>query len=198
MTMQTSICVSILAAGRSSRLGQPKQLVQFQGEPLLRRQCRTALAAEVGPVSVVLGSSAQECAAVLADQPVDVVVNPNWEEGLGSSIACAALHAVKAQARGLLLILGDQYRLTPADLQLLHRRWLETEPAACVAEYGDDFGPPVLFSSSCFVGLLELTGEQGARRFLNSLPSHEWKRYSMPNAQADLDSPSDLAILGVS
>ncbi|HKD35269.1 MAG TPA: NTP transferase domain-containing protein, partial [Pirellulales bacterium] len=90
------LLVAILAAGASRRLGQPKQLIELRGEPLLRRQCRMTIEADIGPVAVVLGSHANGCAATIADLPVARHINENWQEGLGASIREAARAAIAA------------------------------------------------------------------------------------------------------
>src|SRR5687768_1508691 len=118
------LVVAILAAGASRRLGQAKQLVELPGgEPLLRRQCRVALDADVGPVVVVLGCHADACAAAVTALPVTIRVNVGWEEGLASSIRHAARAATDASAAALLIVHGDQYRVTAGDLRLVNAVW---------------------------------------------------------------------------
>ncbi len=185
-----------MAAGASRRLGQPKQLVQIDGEPLLRRQCRTALAANLGPIVVILGCRAGECLRAIIDLPVDTRTNERWAEGLSTSIRMAAQLALTAGVNGLLLLHADQYRVTVADLEALHLAWTESgRLAACVSTRGEDFGPPVIFPPHCFADLLTLSGDVGARGVLAKLPLASIQRVPIANAFVDLDSPEDAAPL---
>jgi CTP:molybdopterin cytidylyltransferase MocA len=79
--------IILLAAGASTRLGRPKQLVLWNGEPLLRHSTIVALSARLGPVIVVLGAVERECRKSLAGLSVEIVVNTSWTEGMGGSIA---------------------------------------------------------------------------------------------------------------
>jgi CTP:molybdopterin cytidylyltransferase MocA len=170
--------------------------VELGGEPLLRRQCRIALEAQVGPVAVILGCQAADCAETIVDLPVVRHVNQRWAEGLGASIRQAAEAAVAADATGLLLLHVDQYRLTAEDLHLLHIAWLGSRGlSACAAAHGNDFGPPVIFPRRCFAELLQLDGDAGARRVLAALPAGALRRLNIPNAVHDLDSPEQMAAL---
>jgi molybdenum cofactor cytidylyltransferase len=191
---ENRLLLAVLAAGASQRLGQPKQLVVLDGEPLLRRQCRVALEADIGPVAVILGCRATDCAATIADLPIARHINQSWSDGLGMSIRRAADAAVAIDASGLLLLHVDQYRLTAADLRSLHAAWIESQGSiACVAVHGADFGPPVIFPRRCFADLLQLDGDSGARRVLAALPADELQRVVIPNAIHDLDLPAELA-----
>jgi molybdenum cofactor cytidylyltransferase len=193
---QSRLLVVILAAGESRRLGQPKQLVGIDGEPILRRQCRMALEAWLGPVAVILGCRAADCAAAIADLPVEQHVNEHWANGLGTSIRLASSAAITAGADGLLLLHADQYRVTPTDLRALAAAWLESgRLSACISVSGSESGPPVIFPQACFANLLTLDGDQGARRVLAELPDGAVQRVTIPNAFVDLDLPADLASL---
>ena len=190
------LLLAILAAGGSRRLGQPKQLLSLGGKSLIRRQSRVALAAQVGPVAVILGCRAAECAAAIADMPVARHVNPHWTEGLGASIRHTAQVALAADAAGLLLLHVDQYRITAADLQSLHAAWTDSQlQRACAALHGDDLGPPVIFPRRSFAELLQLNGDAGARGVLAACPADSLRRVSIPNAAQDLDSPEQWAAL---
>jgi len=114
-----SIPAVILAAGASRRLGRPKQLVALEGETLLRRAARAALAG-CAPVLVVLGSGADAMAANLAGLPVMLVGNAAWETGMASSIR-AGIRALPAGAAGVLFLVCDQIAVDGA----LVRRLLE-------------------------------------------------------------------------
>src|SRR5688572_11535363 len=124
MSDRLPIVVAVLAAGASRRLGRLKQLVKLpDGEALIRRQCRVALDGAVGPVMVVLGCRAEACAAALDGMGVATRVNSKWEEGLASSIRCAVRAALDGGAAGLLILHGDQYRVTSEDLRSLCAAW---------------------------------------------------------------------------
>jgi molybdenum cofactor cytidylyltransferase len=87
--LSPDLLVVILAAGASRRLGSAKQLVRIGGEPLLRRQCRCALRARVGEVLVILGCDAEQHSRVIADMPVEVRVNDEWQEGIAATLRVA-------------------------------------------------------------------------------------------------------------
>ena len=147
-------------------------------------------------MTVILGCRAAECAATIADLPIERHVNERSADGLGTSIRSAANVAITARAAGLLLLHADQYRVTPADLHALDAAWLDTDSlSACISISGDASGPPVIFPQSCFDSLLTLDGDRGARSVLAELPDGAVKRVPMPNSFFDLDRPADLASL---
>ena len=88
-----SVGAVVLAAGGSSRFGQPKQLAIFQGEPLVRRIVTAAKDAGCAPVMVVVGADAAQITSGLAELSVSIIEHPNWSNGLGSSIAVGVKHA---------------------------------------------------------------------------------------------------------
>jgi CTP:molybdopterin cytidylyltransferase MocA len=189
-----NLLVAILAGGASRRLGRPKQLVEFDGEPLIRRQCRVAVDARVGDVVVVVGCHARECAAAVGPLTAATVrVNEHWEEGLASSIREAVGAAIDAGASGLMLVHGDQYALTPADLRPLHAAWFGAGGTkACRSWHEDYLGPPVILPARCFDAALRLRGDDGARDVLRALGPDETIQVHVPNAVPDLDEPSQL------
>ena len=189
--------VAILAAGASRRLGQPKQLVSLLGEPLLRRQCKIGIQAQIGPIVVILGCHANECLRSIDDLPISKYFNDDWQDGLASSIRQAVQAAQGIDASGLLLVHADQYRVTADDLRTLHNAWSASPSSACVATYGGDFGPPVIFPKHCFDKLQQLQGDVGGRRILASLRESQLIRVPLPNALHDLDTPSQLTAMVV-
>lgn len=184
------VATLVLAAGGSARLGQPKQLVIFQGRPLLVHAAETALAAALGPVWLVLGAYAGAIAPAIAPLPVRVHVHSNWADGLGSSIAagCAAILSDPAgPPAGILLMLADQPGLTPAHLQALHAAWLASDHAAAASAYADTRGVPALLGPAYFAGLQALRGPNGARPLLAQAAA-----ISFPAGTWDIDTPADL------
>lgn len=177
----------ILAAGASRRLGQPKQLLQIDGQSLIRRQCRVALEADLGPVFVVVGCHAQACMGEFTDLPVTAVLNDEWEEGLAASIRVAAAKAAEIHAAALLLMHVDQYALTADALGQLAERWRQDAARPHLARDGDHLGPPAVIPAAYFPALAALSGDRGARGVLGEVVETD-----VGGAAADIDDPSHL------
>ena len=180
---------AILAAGSSSRLGRPKQLVVVAGEPLLRRTARLALASPCSAIAAIVGARAVEVIPALADLPVAIVDNPAWSEGVASSIRAAAAWAEVQGASGLLLMVCDQPRLTTAHLAALVAEHVRTG-AIIGSGYRSTVGVPAVFPSSTFAALGALRGDRGARVLLGDAASIDWD-----DGAIDVDSEADVAAL---
>ncbi len=189
------IVVAVLAAGASRRLRRPKQLVPIGGEPLLRRQCRCALAAGVGEVVAVLGCNADQHIRVISDLPVAVRVNGRWAEGLASSLRCAVRVATLRDA-ALLVLPCDQYRIVPMDIRALYDTWRRTPERACVSRHGQYVGPPVIIPVPYHQHILGLHGDVGARSVLYRPDRLLPIELTNPRATFDLDSAEDARRLG--
>jgi molybdenum cofactor cytidylyltransferase len=165
-------CISliILAAGGSTRLGRPKQLVVFRGETLLRHAAKTALASVVdGPVIVVLGNESNHLKKNLSDLPVEIVVNANWKFGLGSSIR-AGMEALRdgRRADAVLMMVCDQPMVTPELLNTLIDNFKMFGAPIGATQYGKTIGVPALFAKNYFDDLLSLEDDQGAKKIISS------------------------------
>ena len=153
----------LLAAGASSRLGRPKQLLVWKGEPLVRRAARAALDAGVDELIVVIGAGGEAVTASLAGLELRVVENSRWPEGLGSSIAAGARAASGA---AVLLLLADQPGVDAALLAELIAGMEAGHPRVACA-YGGVIGAPALFSAPADLAFLRgLSGAHGARDLL--------------------------------
>ena len=191
--MPDHLVVAILAAGASRRLGRPKQLVELDGEPLIRRQCRTALEAAIGRVLVVLGCHHQSVAAAICDLEVELIVHDEWQEGLAASVRAATRAAMAAGATGLLLYHCDQYKITTEDLIHLHQAWTSSPATAHLSADGDHVGPPAILPARLFSSMLALKGDKGPRAILHGDP--QVREIPMPGAGMDIDCPQDLKAL---
>lgn len=188
-----SVSVLIPAAGASRRLGQPKQLVTYKGKALIQRAIECAEALEPREIIVVTGAAADSVLEVVQKTSAHCVPNPDWDSGMGSSIAAGANAADKA-SNGLLILLCDQWRVQVQDLQQLARTWLsDTSRIVCATTEGR-LGPPVIFPSSCFSSLCSLRGDHGAHSILDANPDL-LTAVEMNHAAPDLDTPSQLAAL---
>jgi molybdenum cofactor cytidylyltransferase len=179
----------VLAAGRSRRLGRPKQLLDLGGKPLLRRTLDNALASSLDRVVVVLGHDADAVAAALGDQPAAVVVNPAYADGQATSVA-AGVGALGADTAAALLLLGDQPGVTPAVIDAVLAAWRADPRPIAVPLYGGTPGNPVLFRRDLFPDLLRLAGDEGARSIVRSRAG-EALRVAVPLAAPPPDVDTD-------
>ena len=112
----------VLAAGRSSRLGRPKQLLPVHGEPLIRHTLRRVLASSLDQVILVVGHEADEVRDAVADLPVECVVNPDAAAGQSTSVR-AGLAALSPEVEAAVFILGDQPGIDPTVIDALIAAW---------------------------------------------------------------------------
>lgn len=191
--MSANFHVLILAAGASTRLGQPKQLVHIGGRPALHGVVSSAVALGGHAVTVVIGAHAAELTRLLGHSPASVIVNRHWEEGMASSIRCG-LGALPPTCDAVLILLGDQVAVTADDLKRLASAWKEQDSVIAAATYEQHVGVPAIFPRIVFSELAQLRGDQGARKILER-NNFRLVRVPMPNAAVDLDTPDDLAAL---
>jgi molybdenum cofactor cytidylyltransferase len=180
------IAAVVLAAGASTRLGEPKQLVMLGNETLLERAVRTAREARCTPIVVVLGAGYVE---ILADSSLGdavAVINDEWEEGMASSIRLGVrtLGFIAKEAEGVVLMTCDQPAVTPAHLTLLMRR-----QEVKASRYAERNGVPAYFPKRYFKQLAELTGDAGARALLVPAAAEE-----LAYGELDIDTAEDLAV----
>lgn len=180
----------VLAAGESSRLGQPKQLVEFRGETLLAHALKLAVAACDAGVTVVTGAPDSRVDELLEDDGVRQVPNTDWQQGMGTSIA-AGITAMRAQpCAGIMLMLCDQPLISPADIEALVSAWRDSPLRPAAAGYRGGAGVPAVFPVSFVPELAALTGDTGAKALLRAAAAVSI--VDMPAAHLDIDSADDL------
>jgi len=191
------LAVVVLAAGASTRLGQAKQLVKYNGTPLVVRQCELALELQ-SDVFCVLGCNAEQITPLLGDLPINITVNEAWQNGIGESIACVVRHIQRLQQSydGLMVVLGDQWRLTAVHLQAMKQAWRNDKTNIYIAhdESNSNIGPPVIFPKERFEELSSLSDDRGAKVIINN-NKDSVKHIALWQAFYDLDTPEQLAIM---
>ena len=187
--------VLVLAAGAARRFGSPKQLARLGGEPLLQRAVTRATEVAGHAVTVVLGAHAADIAPMLRNSPASVVVNRQWEEGLGSSVR-AGIASLAGSTEAVLITLADQVAVTGFDLKRLIAAWRQQPDWIVAASYSGQTGVPAIFPSQHFGALTGLRGDTGARQVLHRL-ADRCVRVPMPAAAIDIDTPEDLQRLEV-
>ena len=186
----------ILAAGSSSRMGRPKQTLQFQGESLIRRAALAALGAGCHPVVVVTGANAELMRSQLDGLDVCEVLNTLWETGMASSIRVGVkgLVGADADAEAAVVMLCDQPHVTAhviSDIIAAHRT---TGRTIVASTYGGNFGVPALFSREFFAELERLEGAAGAKQIIYRHASLA-HFLPFPDGEVDVDTPDDFSRL---
>ena len=186
----------VLAAGGSSRMGVPKQGLELDGTPLVRRAAEAACGAGCRPVVVVLGACADEVGRRLDGLPVLVVENARWEAGLGSSIRAGVAAAIAAapEIEGVLLALADQALVDAAALMRLCRTARSSRHPVAASRYAGTIGVPAWFARDFLPRLLALDPAEGCKRLLRA-HAHETAIVDCPEAGFDVDTPEDYARL---
>jgi molybdenum cofactor cytidylyltransferase len=201
----------ILAAGEARRFGQPKQLLDYHGQPFVRTVAKTALESGLSPVVVVTGANAEVVEAALADLPVTLSRNTDWQTGQSSSIrtglqTLSHLYFQDSSPKFMefgggwvgvgaaIFLLADQPQVPPTLLRaLMEQHNLELAPLLAPL-VRDRRANPVLFDRMTFPDLLSLTGDVGGRGIFNKYPVTylPWHDESL---LLDIDTPEDLESL---
>jgi molybdenum cofactor cytidylyltransferase len=187
----------VLAAGASSRLGQPKQLVRIGNETLLARSLRVLRESGYSPIIAVLGARADKIEAVVDLTRIHTVRNAQWSDGIASSIHTGlnALKQLLPSASGVLLSVCDQPQLSSSHLAALADSFHKADGQAIAAsQYGGVAGIPAVFPASLFDALLALEGDTGARALLRN-PECAMIALPFEGGELDIDTPADLESL---
>jgi molybdenum cofactor cytidylyltransferase len=187
-----STAIILLAAGNSTRMGSPKQLLDFRGKPLLRHAVETALATGCGRVVVVLGAGAESLRSVLDGLDVDVVINPRWAEGMGTSIQTGLNALAGTDLRGAILALADQPFVTSQSLLRLITGHRATGKPIIASRYSGTVGVPVFFARAAFPSLLALEPNQGCKGVILEF-GDQAQLVDCPEAAMDVDTPEDYS-----
>ncbi|HEX5875754.1 MAG TPA: nucleotidyltransferase family protein [Pyrinomonadaceae bacterium] len=186
----------ILAAGSSSRMGRPKQTLQFQGTSLLRRVAIAALDATCRPVVVVTGADAELSRRELDQLEVREAFNPDWETGMGSSVRVGieGLISIDPDVAATVLLLCDQPHVTSDVVANLLAAHHTTGRPVIASAYGESFGVPALFSRTLFTELTQLAGSSGAKEIIKRHASAV-HFLPFPDGEVDVDTPNDFSSL---
>jgi molybdenum cofactor cytidylyltransferase len=182
----------VLAAGEASRMGQLKQLLPFGSGTLLTHVIDVAREAGFEPILVVVGALGERVEESIRSLAVEIVHNPDWKLGMGSSISTGVKRIDSSNAREVAILLGDQPQITAAHLIQMQKLFESVPAAAVAAEYNGTLGVPAIFKRELFGRLAGLAPEAGAKSILLD-PELSVVRYQLPEAAVDIDTPEDFA-----
>lgn len=184
--------IVILAAGASTRMGTPKQLLSYREHSLLHHVVKTALASICRPIVIVLGAHTEQIRPEVNQLPVQVVENPHWAEGMSASIQAGiqALTTMPNPVEAAVLALCDQPFVSAQTINQLVEVYRATAQPIVASEYAGTLGVPALFSHSLFPELTVLKGGEGAKQVINK---HVHEVVSVPFSEGaiDIDTPKD-------
>ncbi len=186
----SNIGAVILAAGGSSRLGRPKQLLNFRGETLIARAIRAAAEARCRPIVVVTGDAGDAIRNEIRDTSAVVVENVDWRSGLGTSIR-AGMRSLIDSNDAVMLMTCDQPLVETALIAELIEVRKQTGKPIVASSYMNTLGVPALFDRSCFPALLSLPDDSGAKSLIVRRPA-DVASVLFEDGAIDIDTPEDF------
>lgn len=187
------IGIIILAAGGSKRLGQPKQLLKFEGKTLIRRSVETALNSKCSPIILVLGANFSEIKNEVSDLKCEIVFNENWRSGMSSSIkiGLSKLLELSPDVSAVIVSLADQPLIKSTHFDNFIETFSRTTKPIIASFYNETVGVPALFAKDIFPVLLNLEGDKGAKTVLKNHPESV-EIFFLPEAEIDIDTQADF------
>jgi len=184
--------IVILAAGASTRLGKPKQLLQYNGKTLLAHAINEAVNSNADAIVVILGKNADQFKKEIDDRKVRVAVNSLWEEGMASSLRLGldTLLKDKPYIDAVIFMVCDQPHVLSSILNELIVTQQKTTKQIVTCNYGDSIGPPALFHKKYFKDLMKLSGDTGARKIIQE-NMNDMTTILFPEGEIDIDTEED-------
>jgi len=191
-----SYAIIILAAGSSSRMGRPKQLLSYNGKSLLEHTVDTANDTDASPVIVVLGANAALLEKEINEKKVHIAENSEWSEGMASSVRCGikTLVQIAPYTDAAIIMVCDQPFVSPALLNDLVTEQKKTGKSIVTSRFEHAIGPPALFHKTVFAELLGLKGDAGARKIIEQR-GNDVATVSFDKGEIDIDTEADYKAL---
>jgi molybdenum cofactor cytidylyltransferase len=184
--------IIILAAGSSSRLGTSKQLLEIEGEPLLNRTINTSVRSTIRNIIVVLGSEEDQHRSIIGKINVDIVVNSDWRNGIGSSIKKGLQYLLGKDStlHAIIILVCDQPWLTPEHINNLLSAHCQSKKSIVASLYNSSAGVPAMFTNRHFNEILSLPDEQGAKSIIQQ-HMKEAEQVNFEKGEIDIDTMED-------
>lgn len=190
--MNGAIGIIILAAGASTRMGTPKQLLLYHGRSLLRHTAEVAIASGCQPIVVVLGAYVEQIKPEINQLPVQIIENQHWAEGMSSSIRAGlnAAMTMEQTMEAVVLLVCDQPFISVQLIEQLVEIYHSTGKPIVASEYAETVGVPALFSNTLFSELMSLNAGEGAKQLIRNY-IHNVALVCFPEGALDIDTPQD-------
>jgi molybdenum cofactor cytidylyltransferase len=188
----STVGLIILAAGASTRMGTPKQLLPYRERSFIRYITEVAIASACQPIAVVLGANVERIKPEISQLPVQIVENQQWAEGMSTSIRVGleALLAMNPNLDAVAIALCDQPFVSFPILDRIVEAYHLTGKPIIASEYSGTLGVPALFNRTLFSELMTLKSTEGAKKLIKK---HIHQVFSVPFAEGaiDIDTPKD-------
>lgn len=183
----------ILAAGASSRLGRPKQLVKYQKKTLLQHAIDIIASINFDPRVLILGANADQIQESITPKNITILRNENWSEGIASSIRLGVSESIKLNDAldGILFLLSDQPFITKELIEDLIDKHSKGNQQITACNYIGNMGVPAIFSKEFFPDLLKLTGDVGAKKIMVQNKDHV-EHIVFKDGSFDIDTEEDV------
>ncbi|WP_316739058.1 nucleotidyltransferase family protein [Pedobacter aquatilis] len=184
--------IIILAAGNSSRMGKPKQLLTYNGKTLLDIAITESLKTTFCPVVVVLGAYAEEIKKHSQNPQVCYCINESWDQGMSSSIKAGLKYSIEndENIENVIIAVADQVHLSCEILSALEEKLRSSGKGIVTSSYSGISGTPSLFSRKYFGELLNLVGQSGAKKIIEA-NAGDTTTISFDQGVIDIDTPAD-------
>ncbi len=187
--MRNNIALLILAAGASNRIGQPKQLLTYKNGTFISNITEEAIKSKVGDVFIVYGAYRNQIESEIRPfaRKAKSFYNENWERGMGNSLA-KGISEISQHGKydAAIILLADQVMIDSNCIQRLYELHVKTGKGIVHSYYGNDYGPPTLFSSKYFDAMKKLDGDVGAKPLVKQNIS-DLAAFYFPPAKIDID-----------
>lgn len=192
-TAPPRVAALILAAGRSTRMGDANKLLcEIDGSPLVLRAANAALASRAVQTLLVTGHESERIEAALAGRPVSFTHNPDYASGMASSLR-RGLRALPPDVDAVIILLADMPRISAADVDQVIAAFDAAKPQILVPEFAGRRGNPILWPRRFFAEMAALSGDTGARGLLEQYAKEVRSVAALsPAIFADVDTPAAL------
>jgi molybdenum cofactor cytidylyltransferase len=193
--MDEAIDIIILAAGESSRLGRPKQMLYYKGDTLLQYTIKVALQSKARRVYTILGAYSHLIELTIKDLPIQIIQNNEWQEGMSSSIRSGmiAISSSNPTPQAVIIMLCDQPFVTSILIDELIETYQSKDALIINCKYESSFGPPILFDHNLFSEMDKLEGADGAKPLVRKY-FDKVKHVDFPDGDKDVDTEMDRLV----
>lgn len=190
MPNQSRPAAIILAAGKSSRMKSPKQLLQWQNKQFIQHVIDIAIQTQLTPIKVVLGAHKEKIQPHIQQNPIDIIINPVWQTGLASSVK-AGINSLPSQTSSVFIFLADQPQVKPELIQALVEKNKTSTAHAILPRHQNKTGNPILINAKLFPQVQTLKGDQGFRQLFPKI-NIDYLDWPDSSILLDIDTPNDL------